>query len=129
MKTSFLKYKSFNLDILTNCHTFASTTERMKKLAVLLVLALITLAPLVAQKAEKAVVVATTETSLSVIQTGKTLQLQNATVGDKMEVLSIVGVRIVEKKIESSNQTFTLELPKGYYIVKIGTAVRKISVK
>lgn len=101
----------------------------MKKIVSILVLALIVLAPLVAQKAEKVVVAATTETTLSVIQTGKILQLQNATVGEKMEVLSIVGVRIVEKKIESSNQTFTLELPKGYYIVKIGTAVRKISVK
>jgi len=100
----------------------------MKKIVVLFVLALITFAPLAAQKVEK-VAAATTETTLSVIQTGKTLQLQNATVGEKMEVLSIVGVRIVEKKIESSNQSFTLELPKGYYIVKIGTAVRKISVK
>jgi len=102
----------------------------MKKIVAIFVLALITFAPLAAQKVEKVVVpAATTETTLSVILTGKTLQLQNATVGEKMEVLSIVGVRIVEKKIESSNPSFTLELPKGYYIVKIGTAVRKISVK
>jgi len=98
----------------------------MKRIVVILVLALMTLSPLLAQKAEK---VAAQETTLSVILTGKTLQLQNATVGEKMEVLSIVGVRIVEKKIESTNPTFTLELPKGYYIVKVGTAVRKISVK
>src|SRR5665647_2327905 len=101
----------------------------MKKIVAIFVLALITFAPLAAQKVEKVVAAATTDTALSVIQTGKTLQLQNATIGEKMEVLSIVGVRIVEKKIESSNQSFTLELPKGYYIVKIGTAVRKISVK
>ena len=104
----------------------------MKKIVAILVLALITLAPLAAQKAEKAekvVAPATTETTLSVILSGKNLQLQNATVGEKMEVLSIVGVRLVDKKVESSNQSFTLELPKGYYIVKVGTAVRKISVK
>jgi len=101
----------------------------MKRIVIVLALFLIVLAPLTAQKTEKAVANVTTETTLSVIQTGKTLQLQNATVGEKMEVLSIVGVRIVEKKIESSNQSYTLELPKGYYIVKIGTAVRKISVK
>jgi predicted nuclease of restriction endonuclease-like (RecB) superfamily len=100
----------------------------MKRILIVLVMTLLVFAPLAAQKSEK-VAVATQETTLSVIQTGKTLQLQNATVGEKMEVLSIVGVRIVEKKIESSNQSFTLELPKGYYIVKIGTAVRKISVK
>jgi len=101
----------------------------MKKLVALFVLTLILLAPLAAQKVEKAVAAVTTETTLTVIQTGKTLQLQNATVGEKMEVLSIVGVRIVEKKIDSSNQSYALELPKGYYIVKIGTVVRKISVK
>jgi maltose-binding protein MalE len=100
----------------------------MKRILIVLALTFVTLAPLAAQKSEKTAV-APQETTLSVIQTGKTLQLQNATVGEKMEVLSIVGVRIVEKKIESSNQSFTLELPKGYYIVKIGTAVRKISVK
>jgi hypothetical protein len=101
----------------------------MKRILIVLVMTLLVLAPLAAQKGEKAVATATTETTLSVILTGKTLQLQNASVGEKMEVLSIVGVRIVEKKIESSNQSFTMELPKGYYIVKIGTAVRKISVK
>ncbi|HET9571115.1 MAG TPA: T9SS type A sorting domain-containing protein [Bacteroidales bacterium] len=101
----------------------------MKKLVAIIFLALIVFAPLAAQKGEKVVAAASTETILSVIQTGKVLQLQNATVGEKLEVLSIVGVRIAEKKIESSNQSFTLELPKGYYIVKIGTAVRKISVK
>lgn len=100
----------------------------MKRNLIVLVIAFIMLAPLAAQKSEKAAA-APQETTLSLIQTGKTLQLQNATVGEKMEVLSIVGVRIVEKKIESSNQSFTLELPKGYYIVKIGTAVRKISIK
>lgn len=101
----------------------------MKKIVVLFVMALITFAPLSAQKSEKVVAPTPQDTSLSLILTGKTLQLQNATVGEKLEVLSIVGVRIVDKKIESSNQSFTLELPKGYYIVKIGTAVRKISMK
>jgi len=101
----------------------------MKNFLVLLLLAFFTIAPLAAQKTEKVVAAAAPETTLSVILTGKILQLQNATVGEKMEVLSIVGVRVVDKKIESSNQTFTLELPKGYYIVKIGTAVRKISMK
>jgi len=60
---------------------------------------------------------------------GNILQLQNATIGDKLEILSIVGARVLQKKIENTNQEFVLDLPKGYYIVKIGTVVRKISVK
>ena len=86
-------------------------------------------APLNAQKSDKLVVTISQENSDSIFFKGKTLQLQNAVVGEKLEVLSIVGVRVFTKKIESSNQEFQLELPKGYYIVKMGTVVRKISVK
>jgi len=86
-------------------------------------------ASLNAQKSEKVVVTVSQDTTVSVLLKGKTLQLLNAVVGEKLEVLSIVGVRVFNEKIESSNQEFQLELPKGYYIVKMGTVVRKISVK
>ena len=101
----------------------------MKKSFAFLFLLFLILAPLNAQRGEKTVVTVTQETGVSVFQKGTTLQLQNATVGEKIEVLSIVGVRVFEKRIESSNQEFQIELPKGYYIVKIGNIVRKISVK
>jgi hypothetical protein len=101
----------------------------MKKFFACFLLALIVVAPLAAQKSEKAVAVVSQDAALTVIQSGKTLQLQNATIGDKLEVLSIVGVRVYEKKIDSTNQVLNLDLPKGYYIVKVGNAVRKISVK
>jgi hypothetical protein len=101
----------------------------MKKSFTFLLLLFVLLAPLTAQKSEKASAPASQETSASIFMKGNTLQLQNATVGEKIEILSIVGVRVFEKKIESSNQEFQLELSRGYYIVKIGTVVRKISVK
>jgi hypothetical protein len=101
----------------------------MKKILALAFLAMFTFSPLFAEKSEKAAASASQDAVLSVLQNGKTLQLQNATVGDKLEVLSIVGVRVFEKRLESPNQTINLDLPKGYYIVKVGNAVRKISVK
>lgn len=101
----------------------------MKKRFALLFLSFLLLAPLNAQKSEKAVVTASQETGVSVYLKGRTLQLQNAVVGEKLEVLSIVGVRVLERKIENSNQDFQLDLPRGYYIVKMGNVVRKISVK
>jgi len=99
----------------------------MKKVFTFFFLSFLLLAPLNAQKSEK--VSAQPETTVTMFQKGKTLQLQNATVGEKVQVLSIVGVRVFEKKIESVNQDFQLDLPKGYYIVKLGNVVRKISVK
>lgn len=104
----------------------------MKRIIAICTLSLLTLSPLAAQKAEKAeksTTATSTDAALNIVQTGKTLQLQNAPVGEKLEVLSIVGVKIIDKKIESTSPTYTLDIPKGYYIVKIGTTVRKISVK
>ncbi|MEA4841386.1 MAG: hypothetical protein ABFC90_12085 [Bacteroidales bacterium] len=101
----------------------------MKKRFTFIFLSFMLFAPLNAQKGEKVIVTVSQETTVSVFLKGKTLQLQNAVVGEKLEVLSIVGVRVFDKKIESSNQEFQLGLPKGYYIVKMGTVVRKISVK
>lgn len=101
----------------------------MKKRFTLFFLCLLLLASLSAQKSEKTVVLISQESGVSVFQKGKILQVQNAVIGEKLEVLSIVGVRVFERRIESSNQEFLLDLPKGYYIVKIGNVVRKISVK
>jgi hypothetical protein len=64
-----------------------------------------------------------------VVVSGKVLQLQNVAAGDKLEILSIVGVKVYEKKLEGSNPSLAIDLPKGYYIVRIGTTVRKISIK
>jgi phosphohistidine swiveling domain-containing protein len=101
----------------------------MKKFLTVLMLAILVAAPLAAQKADKPAPAGTPDNALTIVQSGKTLQLQNATVGDKIEVLSIVGVRVLEKRIESASQSVTLDVPKGYYIVRVGNSIRKISVK
>lgn len=99
----------------------------MRKLIATSLLLLFLATPLIAQKADK--VMPSQETLITLQQNGKVLQLQNFSTGDKLEVLNIVGVKVLEKKLESSNQSFSLDLPKGYYIVKIGATVRKISIK
>ena len=101
----------------------------MKKILTFIFLFLMLFAPLNAQKSEKSVATVSPETTVSVFQKGKTLQLQNAPIGEKLEILSIVGIRVFDKKIDSTFMEITLDLPKGYYIVKAGSIVRKISVK
>jgi hypothetical protein len=96
----------------------------MKKLLVFAFLMLLLAAPVVAQKPANG-----QDTVPTVVLSGKNLQVQNVNAGDKLEVLSIVGVKVMEKRLDGNNQTITLDLPKGYYIVKIGSSVRKISVK
>jgi len=59
----------------------------------------------------------------------KTLQLQNIKVGDKIQVLNVLGVKVLEKKSDSTIVDIQLNLSPGYYIVKVGSTVRKISLK
>ncbi|MDD4921370.1 MAG: T9SS type A sorting domain-containing protein [Bacteroidales bacterium] len=101
----------------------------MKKSLVLLFLSFLFFAPLSAERRPVAAESTPQENSLEIFLNGKVMQLKNAVVGEKMQLLSIVGVKVFEKRIESSNQEFQLDLPKGYYLVKIGNVVRKISVK
>ena len=45
-----------------------------------------------------------------------------------MQIYNVAGVRVMTVKIDSSDKTYNLNLPKGCYIVKVGKIVRKISI-
>jgi hypothetical protein len=57
------------------------------------------------------------------------LYVQNVKQGDVLQVFSIVGIKVYETKLESASKEVALNVPKGYYIVKIANTVRKIAVK
>ena len=46
-----------------------------------------------------------------------------------MEVYDILGVKITSVRIDTADKTVTLNLPKGYYIFKVGDTVRKVVIK
>jgi len=101
----------------------------MKKSFTIIFLFFMFLVPAIAQRSEKAVSTVVQESGVTIYMKGKLLIVQNASIGEKLNVLSIVGVRVYEKRIDSTYMEITLELPKGYYIVKVGTIVRKIAIK
>ena len=47
---------------------------------------------------------------------------------EELEVYSLTGSRVTTVQIDSDNVTLNLKLQKGYYILKIGRVVRKISI-
>ena len=49
--------------------------------------------------------------------------------GCTLEVISLTGKRVLEERITSPAQKIELNIPKGCYIVKVGKAVRKVSVR
>jgi hypothetical protein len=57
------------------------------------------------------------------------LYIKNAPVGSRLEVITIVGNKVLEIKIKSSNSAHELNFPKAIYIFKLEDVVRKFVIK
>ena len=55
--------------------------------------------------------------------------VENAPAGSKLEVYSVVGIRVKEIPMKQPSGEYTVDLAKGYYIVRIGDTVRKVSIR
>lgn len=55
--------------------------------------------------------------------------VKNAPVGSKLEIYSVVGIRVKEIKMKQPAGEYTVDIAKGYYIVRIGETVRKIAIR
>ncbi|MDR0231857.1 MAG: T9SS type A sorting domain-containing protein [Dysgonamonadaceae bacterium] len=60
---------------------------------------------------------------------GNKIFIENAPVGKKIEVFSVMGLKVTEIKIETPSVEHTLIVPKGYYILKISDTVRKVVIR
>ncbi len=49
--------------------------------------------------------------------------------GQELYIYNITGVRVMSLKIDGADKSYSLNLPKGCYIVKVGKVVRKISIR
>ena len=66
---------------------------------------------------------------LEVIATDNRIKLSNAPVGSKLEIYSVVGIKMVEIDIKESTAEYPVNIAKGYYIVRIGEIVRKVAIR
>ena len=64
--------------------------------------------------------------TLSVI--GSTINVKNAQ-NLVMEVYDITGKKVAAIRIESNDKTYELSVPRGCYIIKIGSMARKVYLK
>lgn len=63
---------------------------------------------------------------ISVIES--TLHVTNAA-GQTLYIYNVAGVRVMSIKVDGPDKRYELNLTKGCYIVKVGKAVRKISIR
>jgi hypothetical protein len=66
---------------------------------------------------------------LSVIYINNKLKVSNVPEGSKIEIYSVVGIKVAEVEYRQGVREYALDLAKGYYIVRIGEAVCKIAIR
>jgi|YelNatPaOPRAMG01_1025707.scaffolds.fasta_scaffold06560_9 hypothetical protein len=64
-----------------------------------------------------------------VVNESKVLTVVNAPMNALVQIYSLVGSKVAEKRITSNRQEFALDLPVGYYIVRIGDQTQKITIR
>jgi len=58
-----------------------------------------------------------------------TIKVKNAEVGSKLEIYNVVGVKVMEIDMKFSSGKYSVNIDKGYYIVRINETVRKIIIR
>lgn len=48
---------------------------------------------------------------------------------EQLAIYNVTGVRVMSVKVDGDDKHYTLNLPKGCYIVKVGNVVRKVSIR
>lgn len=66
--------------------------------------------------------------SISVSLLGNVLHVVGAE-EEPLAIYNVTGVRVMSVKVDGNDKHYTLNLPKGCYIVKVGNVVRKISIR
>lgn len=93
------------------------------------IIALLTLflsAPLCATAAEEMAI--QEETTITMAVRGSSVHVCGAE-GETLDIYNLAGVKVKSIHIDSEDKTFTLNLSKGCYVLKIGDVVRKMSIR
>jgi hypothetical protein len=66
---------------------------------------------------------------VTVVAVDYRIKVMNAPIGSRLEVYSVVGIKVAEIELKQANGEYTTNIAKGYYIVRIGETVRKIAIR
>ena len=66
--------------------------------------------------------------TISISISGNVLRVEGAD-NETLYIYNVVGVRVMSIKIDGQDKRYSLSLPKGCYIIKVGKVVRKISIR
>ncbi len=72
--------------------------------------------------------------AIEVSMSGITLIIQDNTVhvkganGAVLKIYKLTGIEVASMRVDGADKSFTLNVPKGVYILKVGKVVRKIAI-
>ncbi|MDR0429171.1 MAG: hypothetical protein LBH58_01665 [Tannerellaceae bacterium] len=67
--------------------------------------------------------------SVEVAAIDNRIKVSNAPVGSRLEIYSVVGIKVVEIEMKQPSGEYTVNIAKGYYIIRIGETVRKVAIR
>ena len=70
----------------------------------------------------------TSVSAITIVASGNTVKVTGAN-GEDIEIFNLTGTKVATIKKDTSGKTYSANLPKGCYLVKIGKVVRKISIR
>lgn len=57
------------------------------------------------------------------------LIIENLPKDDVLEIFNIMGVKVYTQRVKAGTNEYPINLPKGFYIIRVGTITKKIAVK
>ncbi len=100
----------------------------MKKILFIILPMMLVFGPAFAMEYADNEPIETTVSTVTIVVNGNTVRV-SGTNGEDIEVFNLTGAKITTIKTESTGKTYSVNLPKGCYLVKIGKVVRKISIR
>jgi hypothetical protein len=67
--------------------------------------------------------------SVEVVAVDNRIKVLHAPIGSKLEIYSVVGIKVVEIEMKQACGEYVVHIAKGYYIIRIGETVRKIAIR
>jgi hypothetical protein len=71
----------------------------------------------------------TTPPPVEVVATDNRIKVFNAPAGSRLEIYSVVGIKVVDIEMKQSSGEYVVNIAKGYYIIRIGETVRKVAIR
>jgi len=82
-----------------------------------------------AQDAKQISIAESNKQTVEITINGDKYQIPDVNPNTRVDIFSILGVKVKSFEVKSGRSDSTITLPKGYYILKIDNTSRKIAVK